>query len=312
MKLQKLYNTTNVHVAGEVFRIIHDVPLVHYRSLQELEEKLPAAFSEEISLLVKEPRGFAGINGCLVVPPVSKEADIAAIFFSQEGTVSDHYGGIVAVLTALLENGQLKEKESGEYLIETVQGILSASAVMEKEQVVSVGLKLGGCSLIQADAPLNHSAYTVVQADQRYALFNKSDVNAPIELKELSALKKWGQSTLQALESDPEIQGVILMDDCSIQQGRLKTITFRKDGWIIRSPGFGPTAACLASLLSKGDIKPDEAIKNESIFGSFLEARAEQKGGKYQFNLEARGFITGLQTFVLDPTDPLPEGFLIQ
>lgn len=80
MKLQKMYHTTDVHVAGEVFRIIHDVPLVHYRSLQQLEEQLPATFSEEMKLLVKEPRGFAGITGCLVVPPVSEEADVAVIF----------------------------------------------------------------------------------------------------------------------------------------------------------------------------------------------------------------------------------------
>lgn len=312
MKLQKIYSTTDVHVLGEVFRIVDELPFVHYQSLKEWNDRLPSVFSDEMALLLNEPRGFAGINGCLVVPPFSPGADAAVIFFNHEGTVSVHYGGIIAVVTALLENGKLKEKKSGEYLIETIHGVILAVAVKEKEQVVSVRLELDDCSVVRTDALLLETAYTVVQTDQRYALFDNRNVVAAIGLSELSELKEWGKNTWQALKSNPDIDGVILMDDAQLVQGQMKSITFRKDGWIVRSPGFGATAACFTRLLAKGDMKPGEILKNESVFGSCLVAKAQHKNGKHQFSISARGFITGLQTFVLDPTDPLPGGFLLK
>lgn len=311
MKLQKVYTATDVHVAGEVFRIMDDVPFVQCGSLKELDEQLPSVFSEEMALLLNEPRGFAGINGCLVIPPFTEKGDVAAVFFNHEGTLAVHYGGITAVVTALLESGRLKERTSGEYLIETVQGVIPVNAVKEKEQVVSMRLELGECSIVQTDVPLLGASYTLVKADQRYALFNKKEVDADIEITELSALKKWGQNTLKALKSSG-IEGLILMDDDQLAEGKIKTITFRKDGWIVRSPGFGSTAACFASLLLGGEIQPDQTLLNESVYGGLLESKARYLNGNYRFLIEVRAFITGLQTFVLDPTDPLPHGFLIK
>lgn len=310
MNLQKLYTATDVHVAGEVFRIIDDIPFVQYKNLKELDERIPSVYSKEMGLLLNEPRGFAGINGCLVVPPFTDSGDAAVIFFNHEKTLPVHYGGVVAVVTAMLESGRLEKKTTGKYLIETVQGVIPVVAVKEKEQVVSVRLDLEKCSVL-TDVSSIDLTYAVVQADQRYALFDKNTTDLEIELCGLSDLKRWGQNTLQLLKSH-EIEAVILMDRDSLDQGKIKSITFRKDGWIVRSPGFGTTAACFAWLLSGGRVKADQTLINESIFGAFLESKAKCKNGEYRFSMSARGFITGLQTFVLDPTDPLPNGFLIK
>ncbi len=54
-------------------------------------------------------------------------------------------------------------------------------------------------------------------------------------------------------------------------------------------------------------------LKNESIFNSFItveKVKKEELG--YIFRFESRGFITGMQTFLLDPTDPFPAGFLLK
>ncbi|ONK21753.1 proline racemase [Bacillus sp. VT-16-64] len=312
MKLQKMYHTTDVHVAGEVFRIIHDGPLVHYRSLQQLEEQLPATFSEEMKLLVKEPRGFAGITGCLVVPPVSEEAEVAVIFFDHEGTVPVHNAGVAAITTALLENGRLKEKQSSEYLIETVQGIVFASALMEKEQVVSVIVETGSFTLVKSDIPFLEAMYTLVQGEHLYALFDAKEVGAVLELANLSELKEWGRQVVQKLARERAVERVVLMDWAEASKGRVKSVTFREDGWLVRSPGFGSTAACFTSLVGKGEIRSEQRLVNESIFGSFLEANLLQVDGDNRFRIRARGFMTGAQTFILDPTDPLPDGFLLK
>lgn len=317
MKIQKVYSTTDVHVAGEAFRIIKDVPFIHYQNLEQLNEQFPHVFAEEINLLLNEPRGFAGLNGCLVVPPINREADAAVLFFNHEGTVPLHYGGIVAVITALLECGHLQPRASSEYKIETVSGLISVTAIVEKDEVVSVVLESEPCRVVQTNVALSHphlnTPFSLVQADQLYAVFEKRNVSAEIRVEELSELKRWGQTVLQALQPDIPVKGTILMDDSHLEEGRIKTITFREDQYIVRSPGFGSTMACYASLLSKGGLYMEPPFVNESIFDSSLTVQAvKQTEGGYQFTLTSRGFITGMQTFVLDPTDPLSAGFLLK
>ncbi|MGG2095060.1 proline racemase family protein [Bacillus sp. S13(2024)] len=317
MKIQKTYSTTDVHVAGQAFRVIKDVPFIHYQNLEQLNEQFMHVFAEEIYLLLNEPRGFAGLNGCLVVPTINEEADAAVLFFNHEGTVPLHYGGIVAVITALLECGHLKPRASSEYKIETVSGVISVTAMMENDEVISVVIESESCQIVETNIPLSDShfntQFTLVQADQLYAVFEKSDISAQIRVEELSELKRWGETVLQALESKMPIKGVILMDDSHLEEGRIKTITFRTDRYVVRSPGFGSTMACYTSLLSKGKVCIEPPFVSESIFGSTLTVQGvKQTESGYKFILKSRGFITGMQMFVLDPTDPLSAGFLLK
>jgi proline racemase len=208
----------------------------------------------------------------------------------------------------------LPSNESGEYKIETVTGLISVTAVMEKEEVVSVKLESEPCHVIQPVVPLVHSRlntkFSLVQADQTYAVFEKGDLPLEIRVEDLTELKSWARTVFQALDSEIP---VILVDDSALQEGRIKSITFREDQFIVRSPGFGPTLACYTSLLAKGALRLERGLVNESIFNSRLSAQAaEQTENGYQFAVTSRGFITGLQTFVLDPTDPLDAGFLLK
>ncbi|RAS76631.1 proline racemase family protein [Priestia endophytica] len=317
MKIQKMYSTIDVHVAGEAFRIIKDVPFIHYQNLKQLNKQLSHVFLEEIKLLLNEPRGFAGINGCLIIPPVNQEADAAVIFLNHEGTVPLHYGGIVAVITALLECGYLQPRASNKYKIETVSGVIPVTATIENDEVVSVLIESEPCQVTHVNIPLPYehlnSRFSLVQADQLYAVFEKCDTFARIRIEELSELKKWGKTVLQSLKSKTPVKSIILMDTSHLGEKRIKTLTFRNDEYIVRSPGFGSTMACYTSLLSNSRLYMKPPFVNESIFDSSLTVQfAKQTESGYTFTLASRGFITGMQKFILDPTDPLPTGFLLK
>lgn len=316
MKIQKAYTATDVHVAGEAFRIIKDAPFIHYQSLQQLDEQFTQSYADEIRLLLNEPRGFAGLNGCLVVPPFSRKADAAVVFFNHEGTVPYQYGGVVAVITALLECGHLAPKESNEYHLETVSGIISIHAVMKEDEVVSVRLNSRPVKVIKSNVELAgiKTEYSLVQAaDQLYAIFNKTDVPFELVVDDLSQVQQWSQTVNSALQQNEAIQGVVLVDDAGLSNGKMKTVTFRRDNFIVRSPGFGTAAACYAGFLSGGLVSMKQPVQNESIFNSFITVElAEQSESGCQFTFTSRGFITGMQTYVLDPTDPLAAGFLLK
>jgi len=317
MKIQKAYTATDVHVAGEAFRIIKDAPFIHYESLARLDEQFSFAYKDVINLLLNEPRGFAGLNGCLVVPPFNRDADAAVLFFNHDGTVPLHYGGIVAVITALLECGQLQARASNEYKMETVNGIISVLAVIENEEVISVELESEPFNVVQTNIPLKNanftSQYSLVQGDHLYAIFDKNDVPFEICLEDLSEIKRWEQAVNNAFDSKLATKNTVLLEDSILNNGRIKTVTFRQDHLILRSPGFGTTAACYAHLLANGETLLEQSYENESIFNSLLSVRlSKQTESGYQFMFTCRGFITGMQTYVLDPDDPLAAGFLLK
>ncbi|MEB6548595.1 proline racemase family protein [Heyndrickxia sporothermodurans] len=316
MKVEKAYTTIDVHVAGEAFRIIKDAPFIHYSSLEQLDEQFPRVYEEVINLLLNEPRGFAGLNGCLVVPPFSRDADAAVVFFNHDGTVPLQYGGIVAVITALLETGQLSEKESNHYKIETVSGVIPVTAVMENDEVVLVKLENEPCQVVETNVSFSHSElsqYSLVQADQLYAIFDKGSVPFEIRVEDLSELRNWGKSINEEFSKLSIKVTPVLLDRTSLNTGVIKTVTLRGDNFIVRSPGFGATAACYTSLLSKDLLSIDQPLENESIFNSKLKAElTKQIESSYQFTFTCRAFITGMQTYVLDPTDPLAAGFLLK
>lgn len=317
MNIQQMYSAIDVHVAGEAFRVIKDVPFMYYQSLDHLHEQISCGWIDEIQLLLNEPRGFTGLKGCVVVPSMHKEVDAAVLFFNHEGTIPLHYGGIVAVVTTLLESGQLKQRKSNQYKIETLRGIFSVTANMEKSEVVSVSLESKPCYVVEENLQLSTAfgniPYSLIQADQLYAVFEKDEFFKEIRIENISELRRWGKAVLEALPSNLSIKRVVLVDTAQIKENRIKTITFQDNEYIVRSPGFESTMVSYLSYRSKKDVYREKPFINESIFNSFLTLQETNKvENGYTFTFTSRGFITGMQTFVLDPTDPFPVGFLLK
>ncbi|TPV42355.1 proline racemase family protein [Bacillus dicomae] len=313
MNIQKMYTAVDVHVNGEAFRVIKDVPCKYYYNLEQLNEQFLSELVEEMQLLLNEPRGFIGLNGCIVVPSIHKEVDAAVLFFNHEGSIPLHYGGIVAVITMLLESGYLKKRETNHYKIETLSGIFSVHAYVENDEVVSVSFESKLCYMIEGNLQVGNISYSLIQADKVYAVVEKGASSPEIHIENISELKKWGESTLQAIQKQSLIKRLILVDSSQKGKNHIKSITFHEDNFIVRSPGFVSTIVSYVHALFKNDYIADKPFINESIFNSFItveKVKKEETG--YIFRFESRGFITGMQTFLLDPTDPFPTGFLLK
>ncbi|MGG1152814.1 proline racemase family protein [Bacillus wiedmannii] len=313
MNIQKMYTAVDVHVNGEAFRVMKDVQCKYYYSLEQLNQQFSGELAEEMKLLLNEPRGFIGLNGCIVVPSIHMEVDAAVLFFNHEGSIPLHYGGIVAVITMLLESGYLKKRETNQYKIETLSGIFSIHAYVENDEVVSVSFESKLCYMIEKNLQFGNISYSLIQADKVYAVVEKDAYSPEISIENISKLKKWGEVTLQAIQKQSLIKRLILVESMQAEKNHIKSITFHEDNFIVRSPGFVSTIVSYVHTLFKNDYIADKPFKNESIFNSFItveQVKKEELG--YIFRFESRGFITGMQTFLLDPTDPFPTGFLLK
>ena len=85
-------------------------------------------------------------------------------------------------------------------------------------------------------------------------------------------------------------------------------------GWFDRSPCGTGTSARMAQLHARGELALGAEFVNESFIGSRFIGRLAEKtsvGGIPAVvpTVSGRAWITGTAQYMLDPSDPYPEGF---
>ncbi|AOV08566.1 proline racemase family protein [Sporosarcina ureilytica] len=303
MSFGKLFSTIDTHVAGEAFRIVTNSSIrFHEDDVQAANDALVNGFEHERNLLLNEPRGHRGMHGCIVLP--TKEADVRLLFFNHKGVSPFKYEGLLATLTALIETGTIAQKEDGIYTIETVQGIYTVKTVVKGGEVISTKIDSKTCSRLNEEKDAD-----IVQVDNKrnYVIYECPTSIPAIELQHLAAIQQWGiQKTVELSNAGVQYEGVVLLEKDEGNASSVRSVTFEKDGYILRSPGIDTSFAILTSL------DEQTVLKNESVFGSCLEVSLTQSDerGK-QFSVATEAFVTGTHNFILDEEDPLKEGFLL-
>jgi len=87
-------------------------------------------------------------------------------------------------------------------------------------------------------------------------------------------------------------------------------------GAIDRSPCGTGTSARLANLYYRNKIKKGETLVFESIIDTVFKGKVleETKVGEFKAvipEITGRAYVTGLNQWVIDPEDPIREGFLL-
>lgn len=301
-----MFSTIDTHVAGEAFRIvIHSSITLSEKDIQSNHHLLRNTFHHEKALLLNEPRGHRGMNGCIVIP--SKVADYGLVFFNHDSEIVFQYGGLVASITALLETGNLTKKENTSYKIETINGIFKVVVKLDNQEVISVQLESKVCPVDQ-----NELDYTLVKVDEsrNYLVFGLPDSIPGIALEHLSVINKWGrEETRKCAEKNIPFDGIIIVQSIEMSNHEVRSVTFARDGSILRSPGIDSTFAIFTALLDNSD--PYVNLTNRSIFDSVFTASLIP-GTNYRFSIETQGFTTGMHQFIYDQTDPLKNGFVLK
>ncbi|WP_174614808.1 proline racemase family protein [Virgibacillus ihumii] len=306
MEVEKMFSSIDTHVAGEAFRIIIYSPITLDAGVMKLNrDAIEQKFKREKELLLNEPRGYQGMTGCIVLP--SEIADYACLFVHHDNGTQFTYSGLAATVTALLETGNIDKKENNVYHIETVHGTYSIDATFEQQEVTMTRFENDENQILEINETCK-----AVQIDQsrNYLIYNLPPSIPGIAIENLSPIIKWGNKTVSAMREKQAFDGIILTEPISIQNhAEVRSVTFKKDGTILRSPGADSTFAIFQLLLHE---YPDiTTLTNRSIFESTLTASLAE-GTKHRFSMETQAFVTGIHQFIYDQTDPLENGFLLK
>jgi len=87
-------------------------------------------------------------------------------------------------------------------------------------------------------------------------------------------------------------------------------------GAIDRSPCGTGTSAKMATLSAKGLLRVGDTFRHEGILGTVFTGNVTEETtiGAYRAivpSITGQAWITGFASYVVDPTDPFPDGFTV-
>lgn len=280
-----------------------------------------------------EPRGHADMYGGIVLPPLSEGSDLGVLFTHNEGfsTMCGH--GIIALATVAAEVG-LATPTSPETMIriDTPAGHVRAYARHAGARVRSVRFHNVPSFVVELDQTVHVPELGSVRFDLAFggAFYAYVDVHevgercAPDRVRHLidkgMAIKRAVTASRPIVHPvEPDLgflYGTIFIDRPEDSTAHSRNVCIFADGEVDRSPTGTGVSGRLAIHHARNEIRTGESIVIESIIGTrFRGAVVETTTfGPYEAvvpEVEGSAHITGRCEFLIDPEDPLKDGFLL-
>jgi trans-L-3-hydroxyproline dehydratase len=327
--------TIDCHTAGEPFRVITggypDLPgdtiLARRRYAKDNLDHLRTA-------LMWEPRGHADMYGCIVTPSVSSEADIGILFMHNEGysTMCGH--GIIGITKVALETGLLPmEAPVTTIKIDAPAGLITAHARVADGHVQSVYFHNVPSFVLDLDQTvevpgLGEVRYDIAFGGAFYAFVQAQDVGLICTPEHFRAFIEKGLAIKRAIVASRPITHPF-EEDLSFLYGPIfigppveegvhsRNVCVFAEGEVDRCPTGTGVSARLAIHHARGEIGVDEPIVIESIIGTRFTGRVVETTtfGPHPAvipEVEGTAHITGRHEFLIDPDDPLRDGFILR
>ena len=317
--------TVDYHTGGEPFRIVvggAEVP--EGATILDRRRDALERLDHVRRLLVNEPRGHADMYGCHVVPPNDEGADLGVVFFHNAGYSTACGHGTIALVTWALDEGIVERREGeNRVVVDVPSGRLETVATVIGGRVRSVRFRNVPAFVWATGVEVAGLSVDVAYGGAFYA-----SVPERVEAAELPRLIALGREIKRELESwhefvhplEPELRdvyGVIFWQEEGHNPLTQRNVTVFADGEVDRSPCGSGTSARLALLDASSQLPRGAELRHLSIVGSSFTGCVVDEvdlAGRPAVVTEVTGsaYRTGESAFVLDPDDPLGEGFLLR
>lgn len=327
--------TIESHTGGEPLRIIIDGwPTIEGETILEKRRYARDHQDHLRRALMYEPRGHADMYGAIPVEPERPDSDIGVLFTHNEGysTMCGH--GIIALATAALETKMADSTgDPSTIRMDTPAGLVTARATMDGDRVTSVAFENVPSFVyepeVTVDVPdIGEVTVEIAYGGAFYAYLPAAEVGVAIEPDNVDDLIRVGSAIKTAVNDritieHPEdddlgfLYGTIFTAPSDRDGVDSRNVCIFADGEVDRSPTGTGVSGRLALEAHHDRLEADEPFVVESIVGSTFTGRlrGETTVGSYDAvvpEVEGSAHLTGHCEFVVDPDDPLGEGFLLR
>jgi proline racemase len=328
--------TIDAHTAGEPLRIITDgFPDLPGNTILEKRQYARHHYDHLRRALMWEPRGHADMYGCILTPPVTSDGDVGVLFMHNEGfsTMCGH--GIIGMVKVGVQTGRFPiTGEKTIIRIDTPAGRVTATAHLRDGEVERVSFLNVPSFLLERDLTVDVPGLGMVTGDLAFggAFYMYVDVvplglditpHNQTELIDVGMRIKRSvmeSYPIQHPDGDPDLNflyGTILVKLLDAPDVHSRNVCIFAEGEVDRSPTGTGVSGRLAIHYAKGELALAETITIESLIGTSFTGRVAETtsvNGVPAIIPEVSGtaYITGQHTFVIDPADPLRNGFILR
>ena len=335
MRSSKVVHVVSCHAAGEVGDVIVGGVAPPPGDTLWAQARWIAEDETLRNFMLNEPRGgvFRHVN--LLVPPKDPQAQAAWIIMEPMHTPPMSGSNSICVSTVLLETGILEMREpETHFVIEAPGGLVEVTAACRDGKAESITVKNLPSFVDRLDAALEVEGLGTLQVDTAYggdsfAIVDAEPLGFALNADEARELSELGVRIAHAASEQlgfhhPEIPDWAHVSFClfagplSRQEAGFvgRNAVAVDPGKIDRSPTGTAVSARMAMLHARGLMQVGDSFIARSIIDSEFRGRIEAEarvGDKAAIvpSITGRAWITGTHQFLLDPSDPWPEGYRI-
>jgi proline racemase len=346
MRLARMIQAVDAHAGGEHGRVIvggvMDAP---GRSVLEKMQWIAQHGDGLRRVMLREPRGYPGANCNLIIPPIAPEADAGYVIMEHVEYPGMSGTNTMCVVTVLLETGMLEMTEPvTELMLEAPAGLIRVHAACEGGKVTAVTFQNVPAFVTHLDAVIEVPTLGSVPVDVAYGgMFyvladagrlgfaltpdEARDIVRTTEMIKAAAREQLdvrhptnpafqgitiGELTGPAHDSRNSARNAVTMSTGPFDWARPATWT----GILDRSPCGTGTCARMAVLHARGELGLNKPFRHEGILGTVFTGQLVKEvdiGGVAGVvpTISGQAWITGFASYVVDPTDPFPDGFTV-
>lgn len=335
--------TLDCHTGGEPLRIITEgFPELVGKTVLEKRRYCMENLDYLRTALMFEPRGHADMYGVIVTEPERSDSHFGAIFIHNEGysTMCGH--AIIAMSKFAVESGLVEQTgEFTEVRIDAPCGLIVAWAKSDQSgQVVETSFDCVPSFVALQNAYVNVPELGEVRFDLGYggafyAYVEAADVGLKCDESHYSELIRKARLIKQAVNEQFEIShpyeedlsflyGVIFVEPRALFEEPLnqtelhsRNVCVFAEGEVDRSPTGSGVSGRAAIHFARGELAVHEPITIASILGSRFDVQVQQEiqYGAYSAiipRVTGSAHISAKCEFIIDPSDPLKEGFIFR
>ena len=335
MRSSKVIHVVSCHAEGEVGDVIVGGVAPPPGETVWAQARWIAEDDRLRNFMLNEPRGgvFRHVN--LLVPPKDPRAQAAWIIMEPVHTPPMSGSNSICVSTVLLETGIVAmEEPETRFVLEAPGGLVEVTAACRDGKAESITVRNLPSFVDRLDAELEVEGLATLKVDTAYggdsfAIVEAEPLGFALTADEARELSELGVRIAHAASEQlgfrhPEnpdwahVSFCLFAGPLSEIEGGLagRNAVAVDPGKIDRSPTGTAVSARMAMLHARGTMAVgDRFIARsiiDSVFGGRIEAEA-RVGDRPAIvpSVTGRAWITGTHQFLLDPTDPWPEGYRI-
>lgn len=334
MKARKMFRTIETHTLGHPTRNV--VSGFRHIPGKTMGEKFTYMKENEHwfrKVLAYEPRGSEIMSCTMITEPCTPGTDVGVLYFEASCWLPMCGHDTIGLSVALIEAGLVEVTEPVTTIkLDTPAGVVTVEAKVTDGSVEEVSFLNAPALVLNKDVTVDTKEFGKLTLDiswggNVYAILPAEKVGLTIEPSNCSKLIAAAQSIAKDINEQitikhptlPFVDCVTHVEFSGSPKGDgadIQNCVVALPKVVDRSPCGTGTSAKAALLHSEGKLKAGESFNHESIIGSVFRCDLVEETTVEGIpaiipRITGNANIMGFATWILDPDDPFPEGFLL-